>query len=100
MGAARSAVSTAAMLAAAVAVWVTEAAMTQPASYDEELSVEVINVEVHVTDRKGRPVMGLGREAFRVLEDGEPVEIDYFTEIGEETPPRAKIGRASCRERV
>ena len=63
-------------------------------SYDEELSVEVINVEVYVTDRKGVPVTGLTREDFRLLEDGDPVEIEYFTEIGakgstapEQTPP-------------
>ena len=89
MGAARSAVSTAALLAAAAAVWGDQAADAQPAPYDEELSVEVINVEVHVTDRKGRPVRGLGREAFRLLEDGRPVEIDYFTEIDEAAPPPA-----------
>jgi VWFA-related protein len=89
MGAASSAVSTAALLAAAAAVWGGQAAVAQPAPYDEELSVEVINVEVHVTDRKGRPVRGLGREAFRLLEDGEPVEIEYFTEIGGETPAPA-----------
>jgi VWFA-related protein len=89
MGAARSAVSTAALLAAAATVWGDQAADSQPAPYDEELSVEVINVEVHVTDRKGRPVRGLGREAFRLLEDGRPVEIDYFTEIDEAAPPPA-----------
>lgn len=89
MGAARSAVSTAALLAAAATVWGYQAAVAQPAPYDEELSVEVINVEVHVTDRKGRPVKGLGREAFRLLEDGRPVEIEYFTEIDEETPSPA-----------
>ena len=89
MAGARSAVSTAALLAAAAAVWGDQAAVAQPAPYDEELSVEVINVEVHVTDRKGRPVRGLGREAFRLLEDGRPVEIDYFTEIDEAAPPPA-----------
>jgi VWFA-related protein len=62
---------------------------TPARSYDEELSVEVINVEVHVTDRKGRPVTGLARADFRLLEDGDPVEIEYFTEVGSATlsPP-------------
>ena len=77
-------------LASAVLVFSAAALRAQepaPArSFDEELSVEVINVEVHVTDRKGRPVTGLAREDFRLLEDGDPVEIEYFTEIDAETP--------------
>ena len=70
-------------------------------SFDEELSVEVINVEVHVTDRKGRPVMGLAREDFRLLEDGDPVEITYFSEVGADSPspppdaPAASAGPAA-----
>lgn len=48
-------------------------------SFEEELSVEVINVEVYVTDKKGRPVTGLTREDFRLFEDGKPVEIEYFS---------------------
>jgi VWFA-related protein len=71
------------MLAAAAALCASAGALAQPGSYDEELSVEVINVEVYVTDRKGRPVKGLGRDAFRLLEDGKPVEIAYFAEIDE-----------------
>ena len=55
-------------------------------SFDEELSVEVINVEVYVTDRRGEPVGGLEREDFRLLEDGDPVEIEYFTEVDAARP--------------
>jgi VWFA-related protein len=94
-------------LASAVLVFVATAlrgqeAPSSPRSYDEELSVEVINVEVYVTDRKGGPVTGLAREDFRLLEDGDPVEIEYFTEIDAKTPssavepPRAETGPAAA----
>lgn len=52
------------------------------ASFGEELSVEVVNVDVWVTDRKGRPVTDLTRDDFRLLEDGQPVEIRYFDIYG------------------
>lgn len=48
-------------------------------SFDEVISVEVVNVEVRVTDRQGRPLRGLTREDFRLFEDGDPVEIEYFS---------------------
>jgi len=50
-------------------------------TFAEEVSVEVVNVEVHVTDRQGRPVTGLTRDDFRLFEDGEEVEIEYFTAV-------------------
>lgn len=57
------------------------------ASFEEALSVEVVNLEVFVANRKGEPVTGLTRDDFRLLEDGEPVEIEYFTEsVGDRSP--------------
>ncbi|HEX2251681.1 MAG TPA: VWA domain-containing protein [Thermoanaerobaculia bacterium] len=44
----------------------------------EAVDVEVVNVEVYVTDREGRRVAGLGRDDFEVLEDGRPVQITNF----------------------
>lgn len=49
------------------------------ADFGEELAVEVVNVEVYVTDRKGRPVTGLTREDFQLSEDGDPVDVTYFS---------------------
>jgi VWFA-related protein len=40
--------------------------------------VEVITVDAVVVDDKGRPVLGLTRDEFRVLEDGKPQEIVSF----------------------
>jgi VWFA-related protein len=50
-------------------------------TFADEVSVEVVNVEVHVTDRQGRPVTGLAREDFRLFEDGGEVAIEYFTAV-------------------
>lgn len=44
----------------------------------ETVDVEVVNVEVFVTDKKGNPVAGLSAADFEVLEDGKPVEITNF----------------------
>jgi VWFA-related protein len=44
-------------------------------SFSGSLDVQEAEVEVLVTDRDGKPVPGLTREDFRVLEDGQPVEI-------------------------
>jgi Ca-activated chloride channel family protein len=42
--------------------------------------VNVVEVYAAVVDRDGRPVTGLPREAFTVLEDGQPQPISTFTE--------------------
>ena len=45
----------------------------------EEIEVRVVNVDVVVTDRSGRPLPGLTRQEFQLFEDGRPVEIAYFS---------------------
>ncbi|HYG64267.1 MAG TPA: VWA domain-containing protein [Thermoanaerobaculia bacterium] len=54
----------------------------QPAQNDETFhdtfEVNVVNVEVFVTDRSGQRVKGLTQGDFEVLEDGRPVEITNF----------------------
>ncbi|HYG61500.1 MAG TPA: VWA domain-containing protein [Thermoanaerobaculia bacterium] len=59
-----------------------EPAPPQPSHGEEvfadSIDVNVVNIEVAVTDRKGKWVSGLTREDFEVYEDGEPVEITYF----------------------
>lgn len=50
-------------------------------TFGETVSVEVVNVEVWVTDRQGRPVTGLTREDFELLVDGEAAEIRYLAEL-------------------
>jgi len=61
-----------------------------PDLFAEVLDVRVVNVEVVVTDRDGNRVQELHASDFELLVDGEPVPIDYFTEIDE--------GRAVARD--
>ncbi len=56
-------------------------------SFGEQVSVEVVNVQAWVTDHEGRPVTGLTRDDFELLEDGKPVPITNFSEISENSPP-------------
>jgi VWFA-related protein len=46
--------------------------------FAEVVEVEVVDVDVVVVDRDGRPVVGLTREDFAVFEDGELREITNF----------------------
>jgi VWFA-related protein len=52
-----------------------------PSSEDtffEVMEVNVVNVDVYVTDRQGKPVKGLTKDDFVVYEDGKPIEITNF----------------------
>lgn len=57
------------------------AAMAQEAGgrFDEQIEVRVIDVDVVVTGRDGRPLTNLTRENFELYEDGKRVEIAYFS---------------------
>jgi len=48
-------------------------------SFGEQISVDVVNLDVWVTDRSGEPVTGLDRDAFQVTVDGKPVEVTNFS---------------------
>jgi VWFA-related protein len=49
-----------------------------PESFFESIDINVVNVEVYVTDKHGRPVPGLTRADFELREDGKPVELTNF----------------------
>ena len=51
----------------------------QEPEFSGQISVELVNVEVHVVDRDGHPVAGLPREAFRLYEGNREVPISHFT---------------------
>lgn len=51
------------------------------APYVEKIEVQVTNVDVIVTDRAGKPVAGLTKDDFIVLEDGKPQPISNFYEL-------------------
>lgn len=63
------------------------------AGFVEQLDVQVVNVDVYVTDRDGNPITDLGREDFTLEVDGRPVEITNFRAvIDEPTRLRAAAG--------
>ncbi len=78
-----------AALAAVGALTARLSAQGEPeASFGESVEVRVVNVEVVVTDRDGRPVFELGRDDFRLEVDGKPVAISNFARLGgKSTPP-------------
>ncbi|MFQ5525363.1 MAG: VWA domain-containing protein [Thermoanaerobaculia bacterium] len=44
----------------------------------ETVNVNLVNVEVFVTDKKGEPIIGLTKDDFEILEDKRPVKITNF----------------------
>jgi VWFA-related protein len=53
--------------------------------------VTVVEVDIVVTDRSGRPVRGLRVEDFEIAEDGSPVEIAAFSAVDIPEAPRNSI---------
>ena len=50
----------------------------QAATILDEVTVNVVNIDVHVTDRRGRPISDLSIDDFEVFEEGEQMEITNF----------------------
>jgi VWFA-related protein len=71
-----------------VAVAFTAAAQEPPEQetsiFSEAVDVNVVNLDVVVTDRAGRPVTGLTLQDFQIEEDGQPVEIVNFAAFSQD----------------
>ena len=52
----------------------------------ESIEVRVVNVDVVVPDREGKPVTGLTAKDFEILEEGKPQPISNFYEVRGGTP--------------
>jgi VWFA-related protein len=52
--------------------------------FSDTLDVQVAEVEVLVSDRDGRPVSGLTKADFQVVEDGKPVEVTHLAPTSEQ----------------
>jgi len=52
----------------------------------ESIDVNLVNVDVYVTDKKGNRVTGLTRDDFEVYEDGRPVSITNFYAVEDGVP--------------
>ena len=77
----RAAATTICLLAALPAAAAQESPL--PDLFSDVIDVRVVNVEVVVTDRSGNRIRGLQPGDFELHVDGEPVPIDYFTEVDE-----------------
>jgi VWFA-related protein len=71
-----------------------EAAKEQ--TFYESLDVQVVNVEVFVTDKSGKRVTGLTRDDFQLLEDGKPIEITNFSAVAGEPSEAPAAGAANA----
>ena len=50
----------------------------QEDEYFETVEVNVVNVEVFVTDKKGNPITGLTKDDFEIFEDKRPIAVTNF----------------------
>lgn len=66
-----------------------------PPTFRESVEIRVMDLDVSATDSKGNPVADLNREDFRVLVDGKPVPIDFFTRVAEGTIHSPDLAAAS-----
>lgn len=62
---------------------------TPETSFHDQVGVEIVNVDVFVTDRADRPVVGLGREDFVLAIDGREVPIANFYAVSSPRSPQA-----------
>jgi VWFA-related protein len=75
------------LVASAIAPYAARAQDAPPAGAApavERMDVIVVNVEVWVTDKDDIPIRGLTASDFEILEDGKPMPITNFSEIGAE----------------
>ncbi len=64
--------------------------------FSESIDVDVVNVDVFVADRSGKPVDGLGRDDFELRVDGKPVAItNFYASAGDAAGPPAAPAPAS-----
>ncbi|HEX3131191.1 MAG TPA: VWA domain-containing protein [Thermoanaerobaculia bacterium] len=53
-------------------------------SFSDQIEVSLVNLEVIVADKSGKPIPDLRKEDFEVLEDGKPVEVtNFYAENGQ-----------------
>jgi VWFA-related protein len=58
-------------------------AAQQAGGFRESVNVRVMDIDVIVTDRDGRPIPDLSRDDFRIRVDKKPVDIEYFAAVRE-----------------
>jgi VWFA-related protein len=65
-------------------------------TFSDEIEVSLVNLEVIVADKSGKPLPDLKKEDFEVLEDGKPVEVtNFYAESGEPAGSPAESNAAA-----
>jgi VWFA-related protein len=67
-----------------------------PDAYFETVDVNVVNVEVFVTDGNGDPVTGLAEDDFQLSEDGRPITITNFYAVESGQPVESDTAAESA----
>src|SRR5438445_1313803 len=73
-------------IAVIAALLFASAQVPAPPPLAEKITVNVVNVDVSVTDKRGHPVRGLQRQDFEILEDGQPQEVSNFSVVDDAAP--------------
>ena len=85
---------------AAIALALSAPAQDKPAEqkrlFFDTVQVNLISVDVFVTDRAGSPVTGLQREDFEVFEDGRPVKVTNFFAADPSAPALSPVAVAEA----
>lgn len=66
-----------------------------PPLFVDRVDVNVVNVEVFVTDGEGRRITGLEKEDFEILVDGEPAEVSNFFAVAQPNRVDTELARTS-----
>jgi VWFA-related protein len=89
--------SAAIVLTAALLALPAFAQQPQPSpSFGETIEVRVVNVDVMVTDRNGKPVTGLTKDDFELSENGKKLEITNFSRVSGTTQTATAAGQAGA----
>lgn len=67
--------------------WAAPPSAQQDDGFGEAVDVNVVNVDVYVTDKSGQPVTGLRKEDFDLFEDGKRVEVTNFEALSHKAAP-------------
>lgn len=66
--------------------------------FQDEVAVELVQIELRVNDKKGRPILDLAREDVEVFVDGQKVDVAHFERLApapssrEDSPATAESG--------
>lgn len=66
--------------------------------FGETIDVNLVNLDVYVTDKSGEPVLGLTRDDFELLEEGRPMPISNFYAVEDGLPTSGGVAPTETAE--